>query len=278
MAQIYTGSNTANCCSSSDSTSYNEDFMIRVAKGEVPGHSLVFKYGRNDDIDTTTDPEDIWTYGGTYTYNNTPSIQYISSNNPADLGQVITVEGLDENYNSLSVDVLLNGQTQTQIGTGETFVRVFRAFNAGATTFAGNLLIYDDTNGGVVGGIPTVLTSIKAQIRATDQQTYMALYTVPAGYTAFFMGGAISITTGASAAKSAEVELRTRDFGSVFRSQQDIGLASAGTSGFIQDLSGVGPLLISEKTDIKATVKRVAANDTGVSAYFNVLLVDNNYL
>lgn len=191
---------------------------------------------------------------------------------------MITVQGLDENYNQLSVDVVLNGQTQTQIGTGETFVRVFRAFNAGPTTFAGNVLIYDDTNGGVVGGIPTVLTSIKAEIRATDQQTYMAIYTVPAGYTAFFMGGAISITTGASAAKSAEVELRTRNFGGVFRSQEIVGLASTGSSTFNQDLNALGPLRISEKTDIKATGKLVSANDTGVSAYFSILLVNNTFL
>ena len=273
----FTGSNLANCCGGG-AGGFSEDFLISVAKGDVSGHSLVFKYGRNDDIDTTTNPEDVWTYGGLYTYNNTPSIQYISSDNPADLGQVITVEGLDENYNQLSVDVILNGQNQTQIGTGETFVRVFRAFNAGPTQFVGNVLIYDDTNGGVVGGIPTVLTSIKAEVRADDQQTYMALYTVPAGYTAFFMGSAISITTGASAAKSAEVELLTRDFGRIFRSQEILGLASTGSSSFSQDLNALGPLRFSEKTDIRVSVRTVSANDTGVSAYFSILLVNNTYL
>lgn len=273
----FTGSNLANCCGGGAS-GFSEDFLISVAKGDVSGHSLVFKYGRNDDIDTGTDPEDVWTYGGLYTYNNTPSIQYISSDNPADLGQVITVQGLDENYNQLSVDVILNGQNQTQIGTGETFVRVFRAFTAGPTTFAGNVLIYDNTNGGVVGGIPTVSTSVKAEVRASDQQTYMALYTVPAGYTAFFMGGAISITTVASAGKSAQVELLTRNFGGVFRSQEIIGLVSTGSSSFSQDLNSLGPLRISEKTDIKATVRTVSTNDTGVSAYFSILLVNNTYL
>lgn len=273
----FTGSNLANCCIGG-AGGFSEDFLISVAKGDVPGHSLVFKYGRNDDIDAVSDPEDIWTYGGTYTYNNTPSIQYISSDNPADLGQVITVQGLDENYNQLSVDVLLNGQSQTQIGTGETFVRVFRAFNAGPTTFAGNVLIYDDTNGGVVGGIPTVLTSIKAEIRAADQQTYMALYTVPAGYTAFFMGGAISLTTVASAGKSAQIELLTRNFGGVFRSQEIVGLVSTGSSAFSQDLNALGPFRISEKTDIRVSAKEVSTNDTGVSAYFSLLLVNNTFL
>lgn len=273
----FTGSNLANCCIGG-AGGFSEDFLISVAKGDVSGHSLVFKYGRNDDIDTGSDPEEIWTYGGTYTYNNTPSVQYISSDNATDLGQIITVEGLDENYEELSLTVVLNGQNQTQIGTGETFVRVYRAFNSGPTEFAGNLLIYDDTNGGVVLGVPTVTSSIKAEIRAIDQQTYMGLWTVPADHTAFFLGGAISITTGASASKSATIELRTRPFGGVFISRELIGLSSTGSSSFSQDLNALGPLRIPEKTDIQTRAREVSANDTGVSVYFSVLVVNNSFL
>lgn len=273
----FTGSNLANCCIGG-AGGFSEDFLISVAKGDVSGHSLVFKYGRNDDIDTGSDPEEIWTYGGTYTYNNIPSVQYISSDDATDLGQIITVEGLDENYEELSLTVVLNGQNQTQIGTGETFVRVYRAFNSGPTEFAGNLLIYDDTNGGVIGGVPTVTSSIKAEIRAIDQQTYMGLWTVPADHTAFFLGGAISITTGASASKSAVIELRTRPFGGVFISRELIGLSSTGSSTFSQDLNALGPLRIPEKTDIQTRAREVSANDTGVSVYFSVLVVNNSFL
>jgi hypothetical protein len=35
------------------------NFLIEVAKGTVLGHSAIFKFGRNDEIDTGTDPEDI---------------------------------------------------------------------------------------------------------------------------------------------------------------------------------------------------------------------------
>lgn len=273
----FTGSNLANCCSGG-AGGFSEDFLISVAKGDVSGHSLVFKYGRNDDIDTGSDPEEIWTYGGTYTYNNIPSVQYISSDDATDLGQIITVEGLDENYEELSLTVVLNGQNQTQIGTGETFVRVYRAFNSGPTEFAGNLLIYDDTNGGVIGGVPTVTSSIKAEIRAIDQQTYMGLWTVPADHTAFFLGGAISITTGASSSKSATIELRTRPFGGVFISRELIGLSSTGSSTFSQDLNALGPFRIPEKTDIQTRAREVSANDTGVSVYFSVLVVNNSFL
>ena len=251
------------------------DFLIEVAKGTVLGHSLVFKFGRNPDIDTGTDPEDVWTYGGTYTYNDTPSIQYISSSNALDIGMEITVEGLDENYNPQSITVALNGQNQTQIGTGETFVRVFRAYNSGPLEFAGNLLIYDDTVTSVTLGVPSPTTSIKAEVKAIEQQTYMAIYTIPAGKTGYFLGGAISLTTGASANKSAIVDLKTRQFGGVFRSQETIAITSTGTSNFSQNLHALGPLKIPEKTDVKARGREVDANDTGVAAYFSILLVDD---
>lgn len=254
------------------------DFLIEVAKGNIPGHSLVFKYGRNPDIDTLTDPEEVWTYGGTYTYNDTPSIQYISSDNALDVGMEITVEGLDANYREQSITVVLNGQTQTQVGTGETFVRVFRAYNSGPLEFAGNVLIYDDTVTSVTLGVPTPASSIKAEITALDQQTYMALWTVPAGKTGFFMGGSVSITVGAAASKSAVVELRFRLPGGVFRSGELVGISSSGSSQFSQDLRALGPLQFPEKTDIQARVRSTSANDTGVSAYFSVLVVDNAYL
>jgi len=271
MTNFYTGGGSR----TSSQLFATTDFLIEVAKGTVIGHSLVFKYGRNGEIDTGTAPEDVWTYGGTYTYNNTPSIQYISSDNALDNGMEITVEGLDENYEHQSVTVILNGQNQTQIGTGETFVRVFRCYNSGPIEFAGNLLIYDDTVSSVTLGVPSPTTSIKAEVKAIDQQTYMAIYTIPADKTGYLLGGAVSLTTGNSASKSALLDLRTKQFGGVFRSQELIEITSTGTSNFSQDLHALGPLKIPEKTDVKATVRSVEANDTGVSAYFSILLVDN---
>lgn len=43
------------------------DWLIEVAKGNVPGHSLVDKFGRNPDIDTASGFEAIWNGGGDYT-------------------------------------------------------------------------------------------------------------------------------------------------------------------------------------------------------------------
>jgi len=249
------------------------NFFLEVAKGTVLGHSIVYKFGRNEDIDTGTDPEDVWTYGGLYTYNDTPSIQYISSDNALDIGMEITVEGLDENYEEQSVVVLLNGQTQTQIGTGELFVRVFRAYNSGSIEFAGNVLIYDDTVVSVTLGVPSPSTSVKAEIRATDQQTYMALYTVPAGKTAYFMQHSSDITKANSSSQNAVMDIRIREFGGVFRSRQLDGLTTDGSSSF--DFVFTLPERIPEKSDVRMQVRSVSTNDMGVSATFVLMLVDN---
>ena len=181
----------------------------------------------------------------------------------------ITVQGLDENYNEQSVTILLNGQAQTQIGTGELFVRVFRAFNSGPIEFAGNVLIYDDTVASVTLGVPSPSTSVKAEIRAADQQTYMAIYTVPAGKTAYFMQHSSDIIKPNSSAQNAVMDIRIREFGG----RQLDGLTTNGSSAF--DFVFTLPERIPEKSDIRMQVRTVTTNDMGVSSTFVLLLVDN---
>lgn len=246
------------------------DFFFEVAKGTISGHSIVNKYGNNPDIDTGTDPEDIWTYGGKYTYNDTPSIQYISSDDATDLGMEITVEGLDENWREQSVTVQLDGQNQTQIGTGERFVRVFRAYNSGPLEFAGNVLIYDDTVASVTLGVPSPATSVKAELPAAYQQTYMALYTVPAGKVGYIIEKAWSLND-ASTSTRAIVELKTRNFGGVFRSKELDSLRSNGTS--LTEVRHLAPDAIPEKSDIQMICKETSNSNTNLTAYFSVLLV-----
>lgn len=269
MSNFYTGGGSRTSSQLVGTT----DFFLEVAKGTVLGHSIFIKYGRNPDIDAATTPADIWTYGGIYTYNDTPSIQYLSSDDALDIGMQITVEGLDANYNEQSVTVVLNGQNQTQIGTGETFVRVFRAYTSGPIEFAGNVLIYDDTVVSVTLGVPSPTTSVKAEIRALDQQTYMTHFTVPAGKTAYLVGRNTNIETGASANKSAIVDLRVREFGGVFRSKELEGLTTTGSS--IIDEPNRIPFRIPEKSDIKICCREVSSNDTGISARYSLILVEN---
>ena len=265
MTNFYTGGGSRTSSQLVGTT----DFLIEVAKGTVLGHSFVQKYGRNSDIDTATDPEDIWEYGGTYTFPTVAAINYISSSDNTDTQQ-ITVQGLDADYNFQSITVDLVGQTKTQIGTEETWIRIFRAFNSDSTEFAGQVYVYEDDT--VSGGIPQTASKVKATILAANQQTYMAIYTVPAGKTAYLLQKAYSMNDN-NANTRALIDLRIREFGGVFRSKELDAIRNEGTSLYQATFST--PLTIPEKSDILIQCRETSTNDTDITAYFNLLLVDN---
>jgi len=265
MTNFYTGGGSRTSSQLIGTT----DFLIEVAKGTVLGHSFVQKYGRNSDIDTATDPEDIWEYGGTYTFPTVAAINYISSSDNTDTQQ-ITVQGLDADYNFQSITVDLVGQTKTQIGTGETWIRVFRAFNSDSTEFAGQVYVYEDDT--VSGGVPQTASKVKATILAANQQTYMAIYTVPAGKTAYLLQKAYSMNDN-NANTRAMIDLKIREFGGVFRSKELDAIRNEGTS--LYQFTFPTPLQIPEKSDILIQCRETSTNDTDITAYFNLLLVDN---
>lgn len=263
--------------SSGSNLVYTTDFLIEVAKGQIQDHSLIFKYGRTPSLDPGDAPADVWTYADTapnYTYPTVAVPNYISSSDNADTTEV-TVEGLDADWKPQSAKVTLAGNTKTEIGTGLTWMRVFRAFNSGISSIAGTVYVYEDDTTVVTPGVPDNPTKVKAQILAVDQQTYMALYTVPDGYTAYFLGGAVSLITGASASKSATAELMITNGNGIFLSKELIELVSNGSSTLNQNLAALGPLVIPARADIKSRIRTIGANDTGITAYYGILLVQD---
>ena len=115
----------------------SSEFLIEVAKGNVPGHRLVHKFGINRALSTE---EDIWSYGGAYTWPTTTP-HFISSSSTGDL-QLITIEGHDENWLPKTLSINLAGQVKTSIGN---WYRIFRIKNKGTTNFAGNVYAYEET-------------------------------------------------------------------------------------------------------------------------------------
>jgi len=68
------------------------DFSNEVALNTVSGYQVTTKFGRNPDVDTGTDPEDMWNGGSTYTGFNATAAQNfeIFSADVDDQGQVVT--------------------------------------------------------------------------------------------------------------------------------------------------------------------------------------------
>ena len=229
-------------------------YFLQVSRGEIQGHKRVFKFGYNGEIQNSE--ETIWDVGGLYAYpSSAVAMTATSSSGATDENVEVTIQGLDASYNELSETVTLNASgTATTTGS---FLRVYRAFVSSGTASAGNITI---ANGGTT----------YAYVSAADQQTLMALWTVPAGYTAYlFQIDATAFTVQNN--KVATVRMLTREVNGVFRTQNKFDLFEGS---YHQDITCPQP--IPEKTDIEFRAIADSSNaDLRVAATFDIIYIEN---
>jgi hypothetical protein len=245
-----------------------EPFELQVSRGQIQGHKTLFKFGNNADIDGSL--ETIWSQGGLYAYPAAATVMKVSSSsNDDDVAgtgaRTVTVSGLDANYNEVSETVELDGQTE--VLTTTQFIRVNRAFvvTAGSGgTAAGTIYVGTGT---VTAGVPA---TIYAVITLGDNQTTMAVWTVPAGYTLYITGGTFSAASN-NAAQYVLGEFVIRPFGGVFRLAADI---TVNSNVFRYDWEI--PLAIPEKTDIEARAIALAGSNFYVTASFEGIYIKNS--
>ena len=224
----------------------------------------VDKFGRNKDVDGI---EDIWSGGGMYVFLDSTAVTlYISSTQAADTMEM-KIQGLDANFDEQEELISLSGTGQVEIGG--TWKRVHRSYNDGPVATAGDIYIAETD--ATTSGVPDTASKIKAVVLATDQQTEMAIYTVPAGWTGYLMRWYASQILNRNS--YAIMELSIREFGGVFRTQRVIGLNIEGNSHW----DSRPPIAYGypEKTDIKVRVDEVGAASQDISAGFDLLLVKN---
>lgn len=163
---------------------------------------------------------------------------------------VIRIEGLDADYASLKEYVVLNGQTN--VTTSGSFLRVFRA----KVVIAGTSL----KNEGNITASNNADDNVLLQISANRGQTLMALWTVPAGVTAFVE----SFYASTSSAKITEVDLCVRQLGEAWKIKKVI-LLNQGADHFPYRFE----FPVRQKTDI--TILASASGGGGiVSAGFDL--------
>lgn len=241
---------------------------ISISRGEVDGYSYVQKFGRNPTIASGIQ-EVIWDQAdATYTYESSAVTLYASSSNTND-DETIEVQGLDANWQLQTVNVIVNGFVS--VALSGTWRRVFRAKNISSTTPEGDIYISTDSDAGA-DGIPDTATQIKAKIIQGNNQTNMAIYTIPAGYKGYLSAWYISmLRTSGVTAVAADVDIFRRTFGGVFRSTQPIGIQNTGEG--IHNFLFPVPIELAPKTDIEVRAQPTAAAD--VAAGFTVLLIRN---
>ena len=232
-------------------------YYLEVAKGNIPGSSIVNKFGQNDALNSST-YEDVWDGGGTYSYpaDATASITKVVSTSASDITDV-EVQGL-------SVDGTLTVQTMTLTGTTPVTLttalwRVFRMKNVGATAWIGDVTATD-----------AVGTTDYAKVQIGNEQTLMALYTIPLGYTGYLLQGT-NMLIGTNRAYSITGRMTMRQYGGVFQLKKTFGLQADGNS-YIDVISPL-PGAMPAKTDIR--VSAISSATGGINTTFAILLVED---
>ena len=246
-----------------------EPFYLQVARNQISFHKSNFKFGFNSDVDDSL--ETVWAQGGLYSYLASASVLKVSSSSTADTSagtgaRTVEIDGLDTNYDEISETVTLNGQTA--VNTTNEFLRINRMVVRSAGSGGQNA-------GVIYAGTGTVTTGVPANKYATiaigDNQTVMALWTVPRGYTAYLLQTDITVATTQNN-KYCTVHLVARPNGEVFQIKDK----------FVKAESSVHqaytiPLNFEEKTDIEVrAIGDSAGADIAISAGLDFIYIQND--
>ncbi len=247
---------------------------LAIAEGDVTGKSFIHKFGAAPDFDKGDGFVTVWDGAEEGTgwenmniiYSTSAAIDSVSSTDNGDT-QDVEVQGLDTNWDLIIQTVTLTGQTRKALTT--SLIRVFRIKNVGSTDFAGHVVVYE--NDTTSGGLPDDPTLIRAVVHADNNQTEMAVFTIPNGKTGYMRSWYAS-TAGAKKDSSHVIKLFARPFGQVFQLKHKSSIIESGTS-YVQH-EYIEPEKFAAKTDIEmqADTDQDAA---AVSGGFDIVLVDD---
>jgi len=230
-----------------------------IARGIVKDTSFINKYGAVPAMSQNTTGS-VWDVSDTVypwaTLNGSAHTLTIDCASADEVGHHVTIQGLDANWNLLTETVTLSSQTGNT--TTNQFMRVYNAYytDGSASTNTGNIDI-------------KIGATVVARILAGAGITKMAVYTVPAGYTAYVVQGVASIQAGADATGNMFV----RQTGNVnFRIAHTFEVSGTGGT---YTYTFPFPVAIPEKSDIdvRATVR---SNNARLTATFDLLLIKND--
>jgi len=250
---------------------YSTDFLIDVQKGNVSGHSMVHKFGRNDAI-----PNGSWAFVNLLGFTGWPLsagtlVRVKAGGNAADTAagngaREITVQGLITSTLAEETDTLATAGAGASANSAKSFLRVHRAWVSSVGVYgAANTGAATIENSG--GGTDLI------QIGAGEGQTQFTGWSVPAGKTAYLLGLHAHVDSG----KTSNIRVFTRadidDVTAPMKSKR-LKLFFDGVLGTI-DYQPRGPeLVIEEKSDIWVEAWGDGAV-AQVSCDFELLLVDN---
>jgi len=247
-------------------------FLLEIQRGNVAGHAIEHVFSHNPSAGTTA--VDIWKGTGNLTFLQVPvTIEAISTSADDDavgIGtRVITVHGLDENWNVIQEDITMNGITAT-LPTTKSFIRVRKAEVKDTGT-------YGVSNSGIitirVSGAGSTLGEIGTDNGLQLGSTFNSHYSVPAGKTAYILE--YEVITAANKIgsvhfiKRERADVTTAPFGPVITKSIEDGLAGPNGHSPVSPEDG-----IPEKSDV--WFKGLFVSGTGeITVNYEMLLIDN---
>lgn len=260
-------------------------FETLVARGKIPGHSFIDKFGENLSISSGNDYQDICDgCDGLVHYSdiNTADIISLSSSDDGD-DQFISIEGLSITGEFVNQAVQLNGQTRVALTT--PLWRVFRMEvedSLTVTNLAGTVYCFSGTEVDV-GGVPTGESIERIRINNGNNQTLFAGFTIPLGKVGQLYEGETILrytSTPPSGGDYCTLHYRSRRVGSVFKTKKTVSVGSNASSVYQDIRTFKDP--IPALTDINIT-KVEASDEMGIAAAFDIMLIDEelfdpNYL
>jgi len=234
-------------------TSYVHEQNYQIARGLIRGASSIHKFGAVPQLSINTTGT-CWDKNDTlYPWSALTSASVLTAQavNASDDGKILTIEGLDSNYEPQTDTITLSSSGTAS--TTKQFLRVYRGY---ISTGANNVGAID-----VRIGATTVL-----YINIGLAQTLMLVYTVPAGKELLLLKGACTSQAGADASGFFYV----RFFGqTAFRIQHTFEVS--GSDGY--DYKFEVPFRVPEKTDIDFRLT-TRSNNGRYTAAFDGVLVD----
>jgi len=239
------------------------DPMLDISMGVKLGYSWVNKFGQNTAV-ASGGTEEIWDGSTTYTWPTSATITHVRAavDSATTQGQVVEVQGLDASYVLRIQNATLDGaDSTTEVALSPPLIRVFR------------MKVLDGTasDQDIQAG-PTGFASQQAIITAGNNQTLMAIYTIPAGKTGYLVTWYAAINPATNQdPTSMPIRVWARDNTNGYAPQ--IKHIHGITTGHVQHFYKPYQKY-QEKTDIWMTAAPVG-KAADVSAGFDIILVEN---
>ncbi len=229
-----------------------------IVPANVGDTTQIRKFGHSNAIGA--EEETVWDGGTTYTFLTSPSTLSLSSTstNDASAGTgARTIQVYGHTSDNIEQDETLTLNGVTPVYTATKYLRIHRMIvRSGGTIAANNGTIYAGTGAVGTSGVPA---NKFAAILVGENQTLMALWTVPAGKIAYME----DFYAATDSKKATAVRLKVRPPGEVFQTRKII-LLDDNT-----EQINLHEKVVAAKSDIKITAAAFGGGGD-VSAGFNL--------